>query len=177
MKKMMKESSQQAKLRAKASPKRITVKKQATPIEKVKQFVKAKFKKAPDELNSKDSNEDQQEQKSKPSSSKGEALVSFFYTNDKFMNQFEDKDIIADIQKKYPKFMIDSSSDSELKKTVCEVIQDKKFVEQILESYDMTVLDFFKFVFRLDMGIFKGAFLTKISHIVNGVGYDVKFRK
>lgn len=41
----------------------------------------------------------------------------------------------------------------------------------------MTIMDFFKFIFRLDIGIFKGAFLTKIGKLVNNAGYDVKLRK
>ena len=93
----------------KKKPSRVSVKKQATPIEKVKQFVKAKFKKpAIDDIDNQDcksrAEEDDITSKSK-SSNKGEAFVSFFYTSDKFISQFEDKDIIADIQKEYPMFM------------------------------------------------------------------------
>lgn len=41
----------------------------------------------------------------------------------------------------------------------------------------MTIMDFFKFIFRLDIGIFKGAFLKKIGKLVSNTGYDVKLRK
>ena len=158
------------------------MKKQATPIEKVKQFVKAKFKKpAIDDIDNQDcksrAEEDDDTTLKSKSSNKGEAFVSFFYTSDKFISQFEDKDIIEDIQKEYPMFMSQKATDSEMKKTICEFIQDKKFIETLMAQYDMTIMDFLKFIFRLDIGIFKGAFLTKIGKIVNNAGYDVKLRK
>lgn len=95
---------------SKKRPSRVSVKKQATPIEKVKQFVKAKFKKpAIDDIDNQadksTAEEDDDITSKSKSSNKGEAFVSFFYTSDKFISQFEDKDIIADIQKEYPLFM------------------------------------------------------------------------
>lgn len=64
--------------------------KQATAIEKVKRFVREKFKKkAPgkekDQLEAKEVEQEEQS-KSKKSQKGGDASISFFYTNDKFMN-------------------------------------------------------------------------------------------
>lgn len=73
--------------------------------------------------------------------------------------------------------MTSGITDAELKKVLSHLIQDKEFVMSLLSYYNMSVLEFFKFIFRLETGIFKGAFLTKVGRLVKEAGYDLDVRK
>lgn len=117
----------------------------------------------------------QQDQDAKKSRSKaqGEAQIQFFYTNDKYFTQFDDKEIVAAVQQKYPDFMREGISDSELKKAIVVILQDTSFMNAVLEFFNMSIQDFFKFIFRCDTSIFKGPYLSKLQRILRENGYDV----
>lgn len=101
-----------------------------------------------------------------------DAQIAFFYTNDKYFIQSDDNEIIKTIKSKYPTFMTDKQSDAELKSVIVMMLQDKEFIQAILEFYSLSIQDFFKFMFRLDTAIFKGPFLAKLQKIVYAYEYN-----
>ena len=76
-------------------------------------------------------------------------LTNFFYSDDKFVNAFEDDDIIQRIQIAYPEFDRRHSDDSTMKRMIITVLEDVEFMTDLLEQYNMTILDFFKFLMFL----------------------------
>lgn len=42
------------------------------------------------------------------------------------------------------------------------MLQDVEYMQSILDGYDMTILDFFRFLFRLCPSVFKGLFVKKV---------------
>lgn len=69
-----------------------------------------------------------------------------------------------------------SKSDSDAKRLIIELIEDKEFVIQLLDYYNITIFDFFKLMFRTEMTVFKGSFLTRISKIVNDIDYSKQMK-
>lgn len=110
---------------------------------------------------------------SSASGSQGEAQIAFFCSNDKYFNSCDDNEMIEMIQVKYPNFMRYGTDDNEMKKTLIMLFQDKPFVDEFLEFYNISIQDFFKFIFRNEMSVFKGPYISKISKILKDVGYEV----
>lgn len=115
----------------------------------------------------------EEESKTRKSKTPGEAQLSFFYTNDKYFLQFDDNEIIKYIKEKYPDFMKDDISDVDLKKIIVAILQDKEFVLNLLDFYNLNIQDFFRFMFRLDTAIFKGPYLMKLQKIIVQNGYKI----
>lgn len=150
-------------------------------VRKAKDFITSKVKNKPgrkskaeiaaeNEALQKTEEEDKKKGKSKQ---QAEAQIQFFYTNDKYFTQFDDKEIIASIQRKYPEFMKVGVSDTDLKRIIIDIIEDKKFVNALLEFFNINIQEFFKFIFRCDTSIFKGPFLNKIQKTLKANGYDI----
>lgn len=124
-----------------------------------------------------DDNDDLEEcdgaqKKNSSKNSSSEAQISFFYTNDKYFTQLDDNEIIMTIKEKYPAFMEDNASDADLKQIIVTILQDKDFILSLLEFYNLSIQDFFKFMFRRDIAIFKGPYLTKLQKIIAQNGYN-----
>lgn len=111
--------------------------------------------------------------KKKASKNTGDAQITFFYTNDKYFTQSDDCEIMKTLKEKYPRFMKDGQTDAELKQTIVAILQDKEFILEVLEFYNLNIQDFFKFMFRLDTTIFKGPFLAKLQKIVYACKYEI----
>lgn len=103
--------------------------------------------------------------------------TSFFYTSDKFIVSFEDKDITSYIQKKYPMFNVEQQNDTVMRKTIIEMLNDVKFMTCLLDRYGMNIYDFFKFLFRYDMNIFKGLFFKRLKKALKYKKYAVEVKK
>lgn len=84
---------------------------------------------------------------------------NFFYTNDKFINQFEDREILAFINVKYPMLDPRKYDESKLRKQILYMLNDSKFICDLLQKYSMDIFDFFKFLYRLDSSVFSGMFI------------------
>lgn len=97
------------------------------------------------------------------------ANIDFFYSNKKFFDSYEDNDILEYIKSKYPEFT--SVYPNKYKECIIAMIQNKKFVEQLLCTYDMNIQQFFMFIFKNDISIFKGPFVAKVSKIINQMNY------
>ena len=96
----------------------------------------------------------------------------FFYTTDKFITQFEDREIFQFIKDRHPEFMADQNSDVKIKNSIVALLKDQDFVKEILDRYDITIMEFFKFLFRLDFSVFKKPFLNKLNKLVKSFGYS-----
>lgn len=86
---------------------------------------------------------------------------SFFYTNDKTLNDLDTQDIVISISRKYPDFN-PSNDDSLVKKTFKEILDNDQFMEYILTFYNINIFDLFKILYRNFSSIFKGQYLKKI---------------
>lgn len=96
--------------------------------------------------------------------------TSFFYTNDKFINSFDNVEIIAAIQNRY-KNLNEQNSDSVIKKEIVHFLDDEKFVEHILNFYNITIFDLFKIIYKQYSSIFKGPYLKKIRKTLSDKKY------
>lgn len=90
------------------------------------------------------------------------AFSSFFYTDEKFITQFEDNEILTYVRMSHPEFDPKAGDESRLRKAILSLLDDSKFVSGLMDRYGMTVFDFFKFLFRMEPSVFKGAFITKV---------------
>ena len=103
--------------------------------------------------------------------------TNFFYTSDKFFNTFEDDEITYYIQCKYPTFDFENSNDIVMRKTIIEILNDTKFITEVLDRYNMNIYDFFKFLFRYDQNIFKGLFFKRIRKALKYKKYATTAKK
>jgi len=55
------------------------------------------------------------------------------------------------------------------------ILNDERFLCQLLMKYQMTIMDFFRFLFRQDQSIFKTPFNKRVKQAIRGKSYlDVK---
>ena len=66
------------------------------------------------------------------------------------------------ISKKYPGMHESEKRENAKRSSIVDMLNDIEFMKTILDEYNMTVLDFFKFLFRLCPSVFKGLFVKKI---------------
>lgn len=103
--------------------------------------------------------------------------TSFFYTSDKFINSFEDDEITKYIQEKFPLFRSDDANDAILRKTIIEILNDVRFMTKLLEYYNMTIFDFFKYLYRQESSLFKGQFLKRLQKAMKYKKYAITAKK
>lgn len=90
------------------------------------------------------------------------AFNGFFYTDEKFVAQFEDGEILERVRAAHPEFDPKAGDDAKTRKAILQVLDDSDLVSDVMDMYNMTVFDFFKFLFRMEPGVFKGAFIPKV---------------
>lgn len=98
---------------------------------------------------------------------------SFFYTSDKQLNALDDSEIIKYIIQTYPNF-VQSSKDALLKKTFLAILDDEKFINSILNHYDLTIYDFFKIVYKNYSALFNTLFIKKVKDKIKNKKYARK---
>lgn len=119
----------------------------------------AEAKAKPDELEKDDACPTEAEQSRSSISS---AFNSFFYTDEKFIDQFEDREILEYVRMAHPEYNPKAGDDSALRKAILSILSDSRFMSRLLDRYGMTIFDFFKFLFRIEPSVFKGTFITKV---------------
>ena len=62
----------------------------------------------------------------------------------------------------YPGLLATEENEKAKRMSIVNMLSNEKFMEQVLKDYNMTILDFFKFLFRLCPSVFKGLFIRKI---------------
>jgi len=90
---------------------------------------------------------------------------NFFCTDEPFITRFDDKEILHYIQKRMPLFGISPGSQS-FKQSIFDFLEDDDFTELVMDEFDLSPDDMFKFLFRLDPFVFKGMFMKRIREIV-----------
>ena len=55
-------------------------------------------------------------------------MSKFFYSNEKFIETFDDNDLYESITTKYPGIIAAKSSDQEKRKTIIEILNDIDFM-------------------------------------------------
>lgn len=92
--------------------------------------------------------------------------TNFFYTNDKFLNSFEDAEMIQYIQASFPNFKSIDANDMIVRKTIIDMLNDSKFMNKFLKYYNIDIFEFFKFLYRVEPSVFKGLFLKRVQKAV-----------
>ena len=95
---------------------------------------------------------------------------SFFYTSDKFFDQIDANEIKASIIKTYPKLSTDNT-DSVIKKTLIEMLNNEDFMTGLLNFYNITIFELFKILHTTYSSIFKGTYLKKVKANLSGKSY------
>lgn len=103
-------------------------------------------------------------------------VSKFFCSMDTYLDNMNDWEIYDSIQMKYPGLSINEQNESVRKKAIIDMVQDEQFINDILSLYDMNILDFFRFMFRLCPSLFKGLFLKRIQSIVADKQYAKSIR-
>ena len=101
---------------------------------------------------------------------------SFFYTCDKVFDELDQKDILDSVILEYPGFSTDND-DSTIKRTLVEILENEDFMSKILSYYNITIYEFFKLLYKNYASIFKGLYLKKIRHEVEGKSYAKPIRR
>lgn len=101
---------------------------------------------------------------SEQNSSSGISSVfgSFFYTDDKFINEFEDAEILEYIRSGHSEYDPKAGDELKLKKAIIGLLDDSPFMTGLLARYNMTIFEFFKFLYRMEPSVFRGAFIPKL---------------
>lgn len=103
-------------------------------------------------------------------------VSKFFCSIDSYLDNMNDWEIYDTIKMKYPGISIEETNDTIRKKAIIEMVQDDAFITDVLELYDMNILDFFRFMFRLCPSLFKGLFLKRVQSIVADKQYAKSIR-
>lgn len=102
--------------------------------------------------------------------------TSFFYTNDRFINQIDNNEMFQYIQTKYPNISLEHD-DSIIKKQLTQFLNDENFVQYILQYYNLTIFEFFSMLYKQFSTIFKGPYLKKLKNVIAGKKYITNARK
>lgn len=122
---------------------------------------------------------EEQEKQSKQTASQAAAseINSFFYTNDKFLNQFDDDEIVEYVQFRFPMLMKLGADIQTQKKQFVEMLSDAKYMQDFLQRFDMLIYDFFKIVYKYEPDLFKGSYLKKIQKAMKYKKYATNAKK
>ena len=130
-----------------------------------------------DRYNDEDQFEEAKDKQKETTSQISTEVNGFFYTNDKFINRFEDPDILQYLKSYYPLFMKDPSDFQTQKKQILDMLQNATFMDQLLSYYDINIYEFFKFLFRLEPDLFKGSFLKRVQKAMRYKQYAIKAKR
>lgn len=75
------------------------------------------------------------------------------------------------MSKQFPGLLASEKNDHARKNAILDMLDDLEFMHDVLEQYNMTILDFFKFLFRLCPSTFKGMFVRKLQNVLKDKPY------
>ena len=96
--------------------------------------------------------------------------ISFFYTIDKKLDSIDDADIIHEILKKYPE-LNQQEKDIYLRKVLIQVLNDDDFIVYIINKYNITILEFFKILYKEYSALFNALFIKKLKDLLKTKAY------
>ena len=87
--------------------------------------------------------------------------TSFFYTSDRQLNAFDDVEIIQKIVDKFPNF-VQKNKDTLLKKTLLIALDDNDFILDLLDYYQISIMDLIRIIYKQYSSLFNQLFIKKI---------------
>lgn len=103
-------------------------------------------------------------------------LLGFFYTFDKSIEKINDNEIFEAIIVKYDKLNSDELGDTIIRKAILEFLDDEAFVEELLEKFNITILDLISTIYRKLSSVFSNTlFVKKVKSTVIGKKYAEKY--
>ena len=112
-------------------------------------------------------------------STSGATYSKFFYSNEYTIDNFDDPQLYEVLSQKYPGLLASEESEVVKRNAIITLLNDVEVMQKILEKYNMTILDFFKFLFRMCPSVFKGLFVKKVQKTLKDKPYaqSIKFGK
>ena len=112
-------------------------------------------------------------------STSGATYSKFFYSNEYTIDNFDDHQLYEVLSQKYPGLLASEESEVVKRNAIITLLNDVEVMQKILEKYNMTILDFFKFLFRMCPSVFKGLFVKKVQKTLKDKPYaqSIKFGK
>ena len=101
----------------------------------------------------------------------------FFCTSEKFFSTMDDYYIYECISKQYPSLLESEANEQTKRKTIIALLENENELNELLDTYNMNIQEFFAFLFRLCPSIFKGLFIKKIQKIIDKKKYATTNRK
>lgn len=86
----------------------------------------------------------------------------FFYITDIDNTNFDDWQLYEHLLHHFPGISADEHSEVVKRNAIIDMLNDVGFMQKLLKEYNMNILDFFKFLFRLCPSVFRGLFVKKI---------------
>ena len=102
---------------------------------------------------------------------------TFFCSNDKFLQKVDDRGLYQQIVLTWPSLSIACCNMHEKRNSIASMLMDDEYMNDLMVSYDMTFVDFFKFLLRLCPSLFKGLFITKVQDILRNREYANQFKQ
>lgn len=88
--------------------------------------------------------------------------MKFFYSNDRFIETFDDRQLYDMLRKRWPALNEDDKSLQHKRTAILEILADEKLINSLDEDYGMSPLDVMSFLFRMCPSLFKGIFVKKV---------------
>lgn len=112
-------------------------------------------------------------------STSGATYSKFFYSDEYAIDNFDDHQLYEVLSQKYPGLLASEESEVVKRNAIITLLNDVEVMQKILEKYNMTILDFFKFLFRMCPSVFKGLFVKKVQKTLKDKPYaqSIKFGK
>lgn len=113
------------------------------------------------------------------SRSSGELTTSlkFFYSNDRFIETFDDKDLYDKICNRWPALHEDYKLLQHKRSAILDMLSNEDFMKELNDQYGMNAFDVVSFLFRLCPSLFKGIFVKKVQNVVKNTQYAKKLKK
>lgn len=113
------------------------------------------------------------------SKSSGELTTSmkFFYTDDRFFETFDDKNLYAKVCYRWPALHEDQKNLQYKRSAILELLSDEEFMIELNDQYGMNAFDVISFLFRMCPSLFKGIFIKKVQNVVQKTDYAKKLKK
>ena len=103
--------------------------------------------------------------------------MKFFYSNDRFIDTFDDMHIYEQLCKHYPALHAEQKNMQHKRHAILDLLQDQQLISNLKEQYNMDIFDIIKFLFRLCPSLFKGIFVKKIQNTIKNQPYAKKLKK
>jgi hypothetical protein len=90
---------------------------------------------------------------------------TFSYSQEGQIRKFDDDRILAAITEKYPDFNMETK-ESTLRQVLIMFLDDSKYVNEVLEQFDMNIMELFQIIVRKYQHIFSPCYTAKLHKIL-----------